>query len=96
MRASSRSPKMFEGLDRISELAMPFASTPPGSPRSWSKWRVIAPGKARLSKQHRLSVFLSRTLHLPRVLLGPGVLSNGSCLSLKNSEMSLRYSREIY
>ena len=53
--------KMFEGLDRISELAMPFASTRPSSLGSRSKWWVIVPGKARLSKRHGFSVLLSRT-----------------------------------
>ena len=37
---------MFEGLDRIVELAMPLASTGPGSLSSRSRWRVSTPGKA--------------------------------------------------
>ena len=55
------STRTFEGLDWISQVAKPFASTPPSSPCSWLKWWVISPYKARLSKRHGFSVPLSRT-----------------------------------
>ena len=36
------SPRTFEGLDWISQVAKPFASTPPSSPCCWLKWWVIS------------------------------------------------------
>ena len=62
---------------------MPFKSTRPGSLGSWSKWRVTTPGKARLSKQHGLSILLSRSLGTSLVLLDSGALNNGTLAFLK-------------
>ena len=72
------SPRTFEGLDWISQVAKPFASTPPSSPCCWLKWWVTSHPTKPFYPATRVLCPLSRTLHLPGGPQTPTLLHTGT------------------